>query len=163
MKKRRWCKVEMNFKYVRLIIGRLLRKVSEALTNSISYIFLVFSVFVSIFLILPNLFQRAPVLSYYVSELELPMTYELCGCVKIKDENGRIVNQNVQVNVGGYREELRSNTDFDLHFTSPKTDEVVVVIRYDIGNEKKETIRYINIEEGAVVAREEFDICAFDD
>ena len=75
---------------------------------------------------MPSCFDRVPVLSYYISEHELPMMYELYGEVKVLDEKGNIVNQNVEVFVGGYSISLTS-TEFNLKFSAPTMNEVLLV------------------------------------
>jgi len=99
-----------------------------------------------------------PVLSYYISEHKLPMTYELYGEVSVLNKNGDIINKNVEVFVGGYRTYLGISTEFNLKFASPETSEVFVVIRYEVDEEIYELTRCLVIEGGSHVITEEFTI-----
>jgi hypothetical protein len=100
-----------------------------------------------------------PVLSYYISEHELPITYELNGKVKVLDENGEVINKNVEVFVGGYSTHL-ATTEFNLKFSSPMVNEVFVVIRYEVDGEICEFTKCIVIEDGNHLFNEEFIIHA---
>ena len=88
-------------KYVWLLLVGFMRRVIHKLPFILSYFFLVFSVIVCLVILVPNCFDRVPVLSYCISEHELPITYELYGEVKVLDANGDIVNKNVEVFIGG--------------------------------------------------------------
>lgn len=89
-------------KYLWLIVVRFTHKVLNKFPSILSYFFLAFSVIACLVILVPSCFDRVLVLSYYISEHELPMMYELYGEVKVLDEKGNIVNQNVEVFVGGY-------------------------------------------------------------
>ncbi len=146
----------MYLKLIRLKLGRFMRRFLHRLPIMLSYIFLTFSVLTSLMILLPSCFDKVPVLSYYISELELPITYELCGEVKIIDKNGNIVNKNVEVIVGGYRTSILMSTEFNLKFTSPMTNEVFVVIRYENDGEIHEFTKCLIIEDSNHILEGEF-------
>lgn len=146
----------MYLKLIRLKLGRFMRRFLHRLPIILSYIFLTFSVLTSLMILLPSCFDKVPVLSYYISELELPITYELCGEVKIIDKNGNTVNKNVEVIVGGYRTPILMSTEFNLKFTSPMTDEVFVVIRYENDGEIHEFTKCLIIEDSNHILEGEF-------
>lgn len=142
-------------KYVWLMLGGFMRRVIHKLPFILSYFFLVFSVIACLVILIPNCFDRVPVLSYYISEHELPITYELYGEVKVLDANGDIVNKNVEVFIGGYSTTLTS-TEFNLKFSSPKVDELFVVIRYEIDGNIREFTKCLMIYDTNHVIKEEF-------
>lgn len=150
----------MCLKYIWLKLGRFKRKIFRRLPIILSYIFLVFSVLTSFVLLVPNCFNRIPVLSYFINEHKLPMTYELCGEVNILDENNDIINKDVEVFVGGYKTSLGISTEFSLEFVSPEISEVFVVIRYEVEGEVCEFTRCLVIEDSNHVIKEGFTIYA---
>ena len=77
-------------KYLWLIVVRFTHKVLNKFPSILSYFFLAFSVIACLVILVPSCFDRVPVLSYYISEHELPMMYELYGEVKVLDEKGNI-------------------------------------------------------------------------
>ena len=146
-------------KYMWLLIVRLVRKVLNKWPIIISYIFLAFSVVTCLLILFMGCFYRVPVLSYYISEHELPMVYELSGKVRVLDESENLINNNVEVFVGGHSALLES-TDFNLKFVSPMTDEVFIVIRYEVEGVVCEVTKCLVIEDGSHVITEEFIIYA---
>ena len=118
-------------KYIWLMLIGFVRRVLNKLPIILSYFFLTFSVVTCLIILIPNWFDRVPILSYYISEYRLPITYELHGEVKVLDENDSIVNKNVEVFIGGYSISL-AETEFVLKFSSLVTNEVFVVIRYEV-------------------------------
>lgn len=146
----------MCLKYIRLKLGRFKRKIFSRLLIILSYILLGFSALVSLIILIPNYFNQVPTLSYYIKKYELPITYELYGEVKVLDENSNIVNKNVEVFVGGYSTSILMSTEFYLTFSSPVTNEIFVIIRYEIDGEICEYIKCLTFEEGNNILREEF-------
>lgn len=147
------------FKYARLFFGRILRGIANKTSTLFSYIFLIISLGACLFILVPQCFDKVPILSYFISEHELPITYELCGKVIVYDENGEIANNNVEVFIGGYSAVL-STTEVNLKFSSPKTNEVYVVIRYTYEDRVREFTDRLIIEDGVHVLSEEFIIYA---
>lgn len=146
----------MYLKLIWLKLGRFIRRLLRRLPIIFSYTFLIFSVLTCFMILLPSCFGKIPVLSYYISEFELPVTYELCGEVKIIDQNGNIVNKNVEVIVGGYKTSILMSREFNLKFTSPMTNEIFVVIRYENDGEIHEVAKGIIIEDNSRIFQEEF-------
>lgn len=146
-------------KYLWLIIIRFMRKAFNKFPIVFSYLFLMFSVVVCLIIFVPNCFDRMPVLSYYISEHELPITYDLYGEVKVLDEDNNIINKNVEVFIGGYSISLVCTT-FNLKFTSSVTNEVFVVIRYEVDGDIYESTKCIAIKEGSHIITEEFIVYA---
>lgn len=146
------------FKLFWINLGRVIQKFLYYLPVILSYVPLIISMMISLIIFFPNCFDRVPVLTYFIEKLELPITYELCGEVKIIDKNGNIVDKNVEVIVGGYKTSILGSTEFNLKFTSPMTNEVFVVIRYE-NNRKKHVFTNClinNDEDSDHVFNEEF-------
>jgi len=139
-------------------LGRFVSKVFSRLPFVCSYILLVISVLISLTILIPNCFNRIPVLSYFISECELPTTYELHGEVRVLDKTDNIINKNVEVFVGGYSVSLGSSTEFSLKFVSPEINAAFVVIRYEVNGEISEVLRRLVIENRNHVIRKEFTI-----
>lgn len=146
-------------KYIWLMLLGFMRRVLNRLPIILSYFFLVFSVVVCLVILIPNWFDRVPVLSYFISEHELPITYELYGEVKVLDENGNIINKNVEVFIGGYSTSL-AGTEFDLKFSAPVTNEMFVVIRYEVDGSIRTFTKRLVIRDGNHVIQEELIIGA---
>lgn len=146
-------------KYLRLIIFRFSRKAFNKFFSLLSYFFLAFSVMVCLIILMPSFFDRVPILSYYISEHELPMVHELRGEVKVLDENDNIVNKNVEVFVGGYSTSLTS-TEFNLKFSAPTINEVFVVIRYEVDGDIQVFTKCLVVKTGNRIIKEEFIIHA---
>lgn len=127
------------FKLFRLRARRLIKVAFSGIGYKLSIIFLLFSVAVSLMIIAPNCFDRIPIYSYFIRELELPITYQLSGMIEIVDADGNIVSTDAEVFIGGYSTHTTSNGEYILNFSSPKTNEVFVVIRYTNPNGKIET------------------------
>lgn len=142
--------------WVRVFLRCLLKKIPVCL----SYFFLVFSFITCMALLVPSLFDRVPTLSYYIKKLELPIAYELKGKVEIRNKKDEIITEdikNLEIFVGGYSTYL-TGTEFNLIFSSPKTEKIYVVIRYEIDGKMKESAKYVAIENGIYSFEEEFDI-----
>ncbi len=142
-------------KYIQLMTVRFVHKFFGRLSMILSYFFLTFSVVVCLIVLIPSCFDRVPVLSYYISEHELPIEYELQGEVKVLDENNNIVNKNVEIFIGGFNTSLTS-TEFNLKFSSPMAKEVFVVIRYDVDGDIREITKCLAINDRKHVIKEEF-------
>ena len=149
----------MRLRYVYFLIRRAMYKVFRRLPTVLSYLFLAFSVFACLIILIPNCFSKVPVLSYYIHENEFPITYELLGEVKILDDSGNIVNKDVEVYIGGYSTSLTS-TNFSLKFTSRMTDEFYVVIIYEVDGKKQEYTKRMKIKDGNHSIYKEFVIYA---
>lgn len=146
-------------KYLRLIAVRSMRNLLHKLPTIFSYFFLAFSVMSCLIILFPSCFDKVPVLSYYISEQEFPTTYTLNGEVNVLDEGGNIINKNIEVFVGGYSVFLESEY-FNLTFSSPTTDEVYVVIRYEVNGDIYEFIECLEIENNNHSITKEFIIYA---
>lgn len=150
-------KIKSVLKYCWLNIVRVVRGFLRKLPTFFSYFFLVFSVISCLMILIPECFDRIPVLSYYIREQELPITYTLNGKVKVLDANGKAINKNVEVFVGGYSVSLESE-DFSLTFSSPMTDEVYVIIRYEVNGDVRFLVRNFKIKNNSHSITEEFTI-----
>lgn len=146
-------------KYFRLVMVRGIRNLLHNLPTICSYLFLVFSVISCLIILIPSCFNKVPVISYYISEQKFPITYKLNGEVKVLDENGNVINKNIEVFVGGYSVFLESE-QFDLTFSSPITDEVYVVIRYEVNGSIYEYTKCLEIKNNNRSMSEEFIIYA---
>lgn len=151
----------IHIKYAWLILIRFVNKFLNRVPTILSYSFLVFSVVSCFMVLIPNCFDKAPIFSYYISEGEFPITYELCGKVMVVDEKNDIINKDVEVFVGGYSTHLTS-TEFSLKFTSPLAREFFVVIRYKLNGSVEEYTKSLILKKDQHVIREEFVIHAYD-
>ena len=143
-------------KYLWLILVRYIHQLSNRLPSILSYFFLTFSVMTCLIILVPNCFDRIPVLSYVIDEHELPILYDLHGEVKVLDDKNNIVNKNVAVFVGGYSTSLTS-TEFALKFTAQSTTEVIVVaIRYEVNGNMKLFTKFLEIKDRNHIINEEF-------
>lgn len=115
-----------------LMTSRFVRKIASKLPLAASYFFLAFSVVVCVVLLVPEWFDRVPVLSYYISEHELPMSYELRSEVIIYDQEGKTIDTNAEIFVGGYHAQAETGTSFALTFSSPAVDRIYVIVQYEI-------------------------------
>lgn len=138
-----------------LLCLRSFRGLLKRIPNVLSYLFLALSVVICMTILFPTLFDRVPVLSYCINEGELPILYELTGKVEILDENEEIINKNVELFVGGYSLSLKT-TEIDLKFSAPMTNEVFVVIRYEVNGKVHECIRCLPVQNGKHFLYEEF-------
>ena len=152
-------KIRLLFKYCWLKILRVARIFLHKLPTFFSYFFLVFSVIACLIFLIPECFDRVPVLSYYIREQGLPITYTLNGKVKVLDADGKTINNNNEVFVGGYSVYLKSE-DFSLMFSSPITDEVYVIIRYEINGDVRFITENLKIEDNSYSITKEFIIYA---
>lgn len=139
MKKSNVCNV---LKILRLNIVRFLKNVFKNFSFKITLFFVAFSFFVSLFLLLPSTFSKAPVFSYFIKTMELPLDYELEGKVIIVDSKGNALNQEVNVCIGGYTIETSTDETFVLDFTAPSTEYIYVIIEY----KNSDGIKMINSE-----------------
>ena len=146
----------MRLKYSLFSICSWMRRLFKNLIRLFSYLPLILSGVICLTILFPVSLGRVPVLSYFISEHELPVKYELCGEVKVIDEHGNIINKNVEVFVGGYKTSIYNLTDFSLKFSSPTTNEIFVVIKYDVNGESYEYTKRLIIGEKDHKITEEF-------
>lgn len=149
----------VHLKYLRLIVVRGIRNLFHKLPTIFSYFFLEVSVICCLIILFASCFNKVPILSYYISEAELPITYTLNGEVKVLDEGGNIINKNIEVFVGGYSTFLESE-HFSLTFSAPTIDEVYVVIRYEINGDIYEFTKCLENDSNNYSITEEFIIYA---
>lgn len=146
-------------KYVRLMITRGWRKLAKAIPSVLSYLFLVVSIFICFILLVPQCFDRVPVVSYLLSEHEFPMSYELYGEVRIY-ENGELVDSNVSIYVGGYQIKTSTSKPFTLSFVSPVSQSFSVVIQYVIDGKTFDYTQIVYPKSGTHTVEREFIIHA---
>ena len=149
----------VDLKYLWLIVVRGIYNLLHKLSALFSYFFLAFSVMSCLIILFPSCFDKMPALSYYISEQEFPITYTLNGEVRVLDENGKIINKNIEVFVGGYSVFVESE-HFNLTFSSPTTDEMYVVIRYEVNGNMYEFTRCLEIKNNNHTITKEFIIYA---
>lgn len=118
-----------------LLITRFIHNFSQKLPVIASYLCPTISVVLFLIILFPRcFFNKLPVLSYYIKEKKLPVTYSLTGSVKVLNKNGEVVGNNIEIFVGGYSVFLKSE-QFDLTFSSPIVNKVYVVITYEVDQE----------------------------
>ena len=118
------------FKWCWLHITRIFKNVFKNFLIKISVFFVIFSFIISLFFMMPALFLRVPVFSYFIDTLSLPLAYELEGKVILVDEEDEPIDQMVTVYIGGYSTEVFSGDTFILNFSSESTDHVYITIEY---------------------------------
>ena len=74
-----------NAKLLCLKIRKALHSFFSGFCSKLSIALVLFSAVVSFWLLVPTLFDRVPIFSYFSHRLELPMKYEMYGSVKIVD------------------------------------------------------------------------------
>mgnify|MGYP003314829985 CR=1 FL=1 len=146
-------------KLVGLKITRGGRKLLKAIPSILSYFFLVVSMLICIILLVPQCVDRVPVVSYFLSEHEFPMSYELHGEVNIY-EDGELVDGNVWVYVGGYQINTSTSEPFTLSFVSPASKSFSVVIRYVIDGKTFDYTQIVYPKSGTHIVEREFVIHA---
>lgn len=118
-------------KWCWLYITRIFRRIFKHIDIKFSILFVFFSFLISMFLMVPSLFSRAPVFSYLIDTLSLPLSYEFEGTVLLVGSDGEAVVQAVTIYVGGYSIDTISGESFVLNFTSESADYFYVTIEYD--------------------------------
>ena len=119
------------FKWCCLHITRIFRNLFKNLGVKLSILLVVFSLLISLFFMIPSLFSRVPVFTYFINTLSLPLSYEIEGTVILVDDEDEPVSQAVTVYVGGYSAEVFSGDTFTLNFSSEYTDYVYITIEYE--------------------------------
>lgn len=89
---------------------------------------------------IPSLFSRVPIFSYLVENLSLPLSYEFEGTVVILNNEEELIDETVNVFVGGYSMEVFSGEPFVLSFASECTNYFYVTIEYTNEKGEKEII-----------------------
>ncbi len=117
-------------KLVWLKVTRNVRRFFSNLGYKISVLCVIFTMIVSLFFLIPPLFSRVPVFSYFLYKFSLPISYEFDGKIVLTDADGSIVNQSVVVSIGGSHMLVHSGDDFVLKFPSEATDCFFVVVEY---------------------------------
>lgn len=140
-----------------LMLKRVLRALFSRILFILPCIFVLFSVFVSFWLLLPGLFDRAPNFLYFTHKLELPLTYEMSGSVRVLDCEGNVINDSVTISVGGYSDRMGTNTDYELFFSSSKQDYCFVTITYkDSKGVEHVYTEKVSFPDGSNVFREDY-------
>lgn len=127
-------------KLIQLRMKRIFRVLFRDLLYKSSFIIVIFSFMVNMWLLLPSLFDRMPVFSYFINKLELPITYVINGTVRIVDVEGNIKNNDVIVFIGGHQAKIGSEIIYELEFSSPKNDFFFISIIYS--NQEGEENQY---------------------
>ena len=109
---------------------RCLRSLFCGFTSKLPVIIVIFCIIVNCWLLLPSMFNRVPVLSYFTHKFQLPMSYVMQGSIYIVDCEGNTYNNDVTIHVGGYCKRIGSNIDYDLEFSSPNNESLYIVIAY---------------------------------
>lgn len=113
-----------------LQITRAFRHVFENFGVKLSILLVVFSLLISVFFLVPSMFNRMPVFSYFINTLELPISYEYEGNIILLDKNGNNIDQNVAVYIGGNSTYTDSQKDFTIIFSSVDTEYMFVNVEY---------------------------------
>ncbi len=149
--------ITLDVKLIWLKFRRGIKWLFKGFLLNISVILLLFSAAVSLLMLIPNCLHREPVYSYFISELKLPLSYDLSGKVQILDVDNNLVNKDVEIYIGGYSSMAKFDGTFSLKFTSSETIKVPIVINYTKPNGQSETqIEFIALRCGEYHLQKEF-------
>lgn len=142
-------------KLIALAITNFIRKCIKLLPNFLSYCILAGSIFSCLIILAPELFDRVPVVSYFISKHELPMAYELQGEVLIIKDDA-VIESDIRIYIGGYYAKASTAEPFRLSFVSPSSKRFCVVIQYVIDGRTHEHVQIINCPNGTNVIERKF-------
>lgn len=128
-----------------LYITLICRRVFKNIGYKLSFILIAFSFSISLFFLIPPLFSKVPVFSYFYDTLSLPISYEFDGKVILINSEEEVMDQMVVVSIGGYSVQANSGEDFKLVFTSNTKHNVYAVIEY-IDENKEKAIATIKLD-----------------
>lgn len=136
----------LKFIYIRIrsYIKNFLNKIGVIITFGVP----LFSVVIFLLILAPEVFGRVPSLSFFISEKSLPVTYSLQGSVAIFDQCKEIIDEEVEIHIGGYRGTTKTGEKFEITFTSPLNSEIFVVFTYEINGQEYAVVKSIQIEGG---------------
>jgi len=143
-------------KKARLVMNWWIKVLYRWLKKSLAYIPAIFSVTLLLLILATNLAHRAPILGYFIEELELPLTLFLSGRVVNLTDDGTICSVRAAVNIGGYQTKTDINGNFRIRFSSPMKGDIPVVITFTYANTKKTILRYISFPEKNYTVQEDF-------
>lgn len=140
-----------------LAIRRFFKNGFRGLGFKLSIVFLFFSIAISFMILLPNCFRRVPVYSYFIKELNLPITYELQGKIEIQDAYSNRINTDIKVFVGGYSTVVGLDGEFSLTFSAPDITQFYAVVRFkDTAGQEIIKVEPLIIPTGEHYIQEEF-------
>lgn len=129
--------------YLKYINYQFCKRISGLLGKGLLVISLLFFL-VAFF---TNVTRRAPILSFFVTELELPIVYNLSGIIEIKDTNQNLMNiSDIYIIIGGYRDCIENGEEYSINFSATENENIPVVIKYNIGGNEREKIVYITYD-----------------
>ena len=94
-----------------------------------------------------NVTRRAPILSFFIKELELPIVYNLSGTIEIKDENQNLMSiSDIYIAIGGYQECIENGEEYSIRFSATESENIPVVIKYSIRGNRREKLVYVTYD-----------------
>lgn len=137
-----------------------MRYVKRRLVKWLSYIILIFSVFMLFIALGTNVAHRVPIISYFVKEMKMPYSLSLSGSVNIfrneyvqkalnsngENEKKMEVDVPVTISAGGYCKESDSFTQFELNFNALEISNIPIVVTFSIDGKEYTYIEYLDFE-----------------
>ena len=94
-----------------------------------------------------NVTRRAPILSFFIKELELPIVYNLSGTIEIKDENQNLMSiSDIYIAIGGYQECIENGEEYNIRFSATESENIPVVIKYSIRGNRRAKLVYVTYD-----------------
>lgn len=149
--------IDILLKKLTLSLRYLFSRSRRPLFTIISYIPLFVSSILCVFVLFSTFFNRIPTFSDCFQEKEYPITYNLSGTVNLFDSTGELIESEIEIFVGGYSITTFSSENFDLTFSSPKTNDIYVVFAYEINGVSHEYVELLNNNNNRRIEKE-FDI-----
>jgi hypothetical protein len=143
-------------KRTKLAIIWWVKALYRLLKRSLTYIPTILSVILLMLILVTNLAHRAPIFSYFIEELEFPLTFSLNGRVVNVTGDNTIYSVRANINIGGYQTKTDINGNFHIKFSSPTKTDIPIVITWLNTGEKKTIIRYISFSEKSYNEQKEF-------
>lgn len=95
-----------------------------------------------------NIFHRIPILAYLIREFNFPIVLNVNGEIDIYIDEQLITDLPVTVKIGGYGQSVYSGQKYNFNFSVVDTQNIPVVIEYQIDNNEEQQIIYISYVSG---------------
>ena len=127
------------------MISTWIKRILQVFNKYFSYVVLVVCMIMFMIAFFSNIASKAPILDYFVREMELPNVCQIEGrvCIQQSEQNTSIP---VIIAVGGYKTEQISGEKYKLRFTAVQKEDIPVIITYSFKNNLYQKIEYINME-----------------
>lgn len=127
------------------MISTLIKRFLKAFNKYFSYVVLIVCMLMFMIAFFSNIASKAPILDYFVREMELPNVCLIEGRVCIR-QSEQDVSIPVTITVGGYKTEQFSGEKYQLRFTAVQKEDIPVIITYSFKKRFYQKIEYINMD-----------------